>query len=397
MPDRLQKRIAVVAARIVRRCSVVAVVVMLFASPPAEAATRSVVVGDSVALGNSVGSGTSVVEGSRTWFTHFLLHSGGNATFLWNAARGGTTSTQWLTWYQSEVLDRHPDLVVIQAPTTDPNRGVPLSQTEANIQSMVSQAENGGAQVAIANVLPRPTGHAYISAINGWLVTYCQNNAIALVDSYSQVVDPANGNLLAKYDNGDGIHPNADGAAVIGANAATTLAPILDPTAAYLTTAMPDPTSLAKDGLFTADRNMDGKPDNWSLPAITNTSYSLVTEAGTAGSMLNVSRSGSSSDPTAVVDQLVTGWAVGDTLALAARINISGFIPKYALRLVYRTTGSGVYQYAAVGAGQGPITPTGVAYISGVVPPGTTRVDLQLLVPGGMGSIRLGQVTVTKL
>jgi len=98
-----------------------------------------------------------------------------------------------------------------------------------------------------------------------------------------------------------------------------------------------------------------------------------------------------------VVDQLVTGWAVGDTLALAARINISGFIPKYALRLVYRTTGGGVYQYAAVGAGQGPITPTGVAYISGVVPPGTTRVDLQLLVPGGMGSIRLGQVTVTKL
>jgi len=167
MPDRLQKRIAVVAARIVRRCSVVAVVVMLFASPPAEAATRSVVVGDSVALGNSVDSGTSVIEGSRTWFTHFLLQSGGHATFLWNAARGGTTSTQWLTWYQSEVLDRHPDLVVIQAPTTDPNRGVTLSQTEANIQSMVSQAENGGAQVAIANVLPRPTGHAYISAING--------------------------------------------------------------------------------------------------------------------------------------------------------------------------------------------------------------------------------------
>jgi|tagenome__1003787_1003787.scaffolds.fasta_scaffold20893611_1 hypothetical protein len=379
----------------IRLAVLIGVVVALVSAAPVQAATRSAIVGDSIALGNSVDTGTSVVEGSRTWFTHFLLQSGGHATFLWNAARGGTTSAQWLTWYQAEVLDRHPDLVVIQAPTTDPNRGVTLSQTEANIQSMVSQAENAGAQVAIANVLPRPTGHAYISAINAWLVSYCDDNGILLVDSYSQVVDPTKGNLLAMYDSGDGIHPNAAGAAVIGENAATTLAPILDPTPAYLTTATPDSTSLVKNGLITADRNNDGKPDNWSLPAVANSAYGLVTEPGTAGSMLEVSRSGSSSDPTAVVDQLVTGWAIGDTLALAAHIKVSGSITKFALRLVYRT-GSGVYQYAAVGAGQGTITPTGFAYISGVVPAGTTRVDVQLLVPGGVGSIRLGQVTLTK-
>lgn len=379
-----------------RLSAVLCIVASLLASSKADAATRSIMVGDSVALGNSVDSDTAVVEGTRTWFTHFLLRSNGRATFLWNAARGGTTSTQWLTWYQTEVLDRHPDLVVIQAPTTDPNRGVSLTQTESNIGSMVDQAQTAGAQVAIANVLARPTGHSYIAAINSWLVTYCDGKHIPLIDSYSQVVDPVSGNLQQQYDSGDGIHPNAAGAAVIGANAASTLAPILDPNPAYLTSASPDSSSLVRDGLFTADRNNDGKPDNWSLPAVTRASYSLATESGTAGEMLEVSRSGSPADPTAVVDQSLSGWVAGDSLALAARVEVSGSIAKYALRLVYRT-GTGVYQYAAVGAGQGEITPTGFAYISGAVPTGTTRVDVQVMVPGGSGSVRVGQVTVTRL
>jgi lysophospholipase L1-like esterase len=379
-----------------RLSAVLGIVLSLLVSGQADAATRTIIVGDSVALGNSVDTNTAVVEGTRTWFTHFLLKSHGRATFLWNAARGGTTSTQWLTWYQAEVLDRHPDLVVIQAPTTDPNRGVSMSQTESNIQSMVDQAETAGAQVAIANVLPRPTGHGYIAAINSWLVTYCAGKNIPLIDSYSQLVDSASGNLQAQYDNGDGIHPNAAGAAVIGANAANTLAPILDPTPAYLTVAMPDSASLVRDGLFTADRNKDGKPDNWSLPAVTHASYSVGARSGTAGQMLEVSRNGSSTDPTVVVDQPLRGWVAGDTLALAAHVRVSGSIAKYALRLVYRT-GTGVYQYAAVGAGRGPIRPAGFAYISGVVPAGTTRVDVQVVVPGGAGSVQVGQVTVTRL
>ena len=379
-----------------RISAVLCIVVSLLVSSQASAATRSIIVGDSVALGNSVDSDTAVVEGTRTWFTHYLLRSEGRATFLWNAARGGTTSTQWLTWYQSEVLDRHPDMVVIQAPTTDPNRGVSLSQTEGNIRSMVDQAETARIQVAIANVLPRPTGHAYIAAINSWLVTYCDGKQIPLIDSYSQVVDPTSGNLQQPYDSGDGIHPNAVGAAVIGANAASTLAPILDPTPAYLTLAQPDSASLVRDGLFTADRNNDGKPDNWSLPAVTHASYARVAESGTAGEMLEISRNGSPADPTAVVDQALTGWVAGDSLALAARVQVSGSIAKYAVRLAYRT-GTGVYQYAAVGAGNGSISPTGFAYISGAVPAGTTRVDVQVVVPGGSGSVRVGQVTVTRL
>jgi acyl-CoA thioesterase I len=379
-----------------RLSAVLCIVASLLVSTKADAATRSIIVGDSVALGNSVDSDTAVVEGTRTWFTHFLLRSNGRATFLWNAARGGTTSTQWLTWYQTEVLDRHPDMVVIQAPTTDPNRGVSLTQTESNIGNMVDQAQTAGAQVAIANVLPRPTGHSYIAAINSWLVTYCDGKQIPLIDSYGQVVDPVNGNLQQQYDSGDGIHPNAAGAAVIGANAASTLAPILDPTPAHLTSALPDSSSLVRDGLFTADRNNDGKPDNWSLPAVTHASYSLATESGVAGEMLEVSRNGSPADPTVVVDQALSGWVAGDSLALAARAQVSGSIAKYALRLVFRT-GTGVYQYAAVGAGQGSITPTGFAYISGAIPAGTTRVDVQVMVPGGSGSVRVGQVTVTRL
>jgi acyl-CoA thioesterase-1 len=369
---------------------------MGFAAAPAQAATRSIIIGDSVALGNFSATSSGVALGTRSWFTHFLLQSQGHATFLWNAARRGTTSTEWLTWYQSEVIDRHPDLVIIQAPTTDSNRGIPLAQTEENIRSMVDQALQAGATVAIGNVLPRPTGHSAIAALNSWLSSYSASTGVPLIDSYDQVVDPSTGNLLPQYDSGDGIHPNADGAAVLGANAAATLAPVLDPDPTYLTPALPDASSLVADGLFTLDRNGDGRPDGWALPSVVDTQYSLATDPSSAGNLLVVTRDGPSGDPQVGVDQMIpsTKWQPGETLALAARINISGTLLKVTFRLLSQTP-SGSVQAAAVGPGGGTVSPTGTAYITEVLPAGTTRVDVQLLVSGGVGSVKLGQVTLT--
>jgi lysophospholipase L1-like esterase len=382
----------------VRRLIIFMALVLLVVAPAsAAAATRTVIIGDSIALGSSSTTSAATVEGARTYFTHFLLQSGGHATYLYNAGVRADTSSQQLARYKADVLDKHPDLIILQAPTTDWGRGVPFATTQSNVESMVMQGQDAGALVVIANMLPRWNGHPAIAQMNTWLSSYTSANGIPLLDNYSHVVDPATGSMQSRYVMSDGLHPNAAGAAVIGGYDAQQLAPLLDDIPAYISTVNQDPLNLVKNGLFTADRNKDGKPDNWYEPPITSANYSLVTEPGTFGNMVEIDRNGTSSDPAVFLSQtLPTGtWAAGDTLALSAHINITGNLSNYALKLLFRTA-TGTHAYIAIGAGPGMVSPTGFAYIEAAVPTGTTEADVQLVVPGGVGTIKLGQVTVTR-
>jgi lysophospholipase L1-like esterase len=160
-----------------------------------------------------------------------------------NRGIGGQTTAQMLLRFRADVVELHPQAVVILAGTNDiaGNAGpVTLEQIQDNLATMAEVARAHGIQVVFGSVLPvsddkkdasgqpitrtrqRPT--ATIRALNHWLADYAGRSGYAYLDYFSATAD-ANG-LLRPELNDDGLHPNARGYAVMAplAEAAVTQA-----------------------------------------------------------------------------------------------------------------------------------------------------------------------------
>lgn len=140
----------------------------------------------------------------------------------------GQTSPQMLLRFREDVINLHPDIVVINAGTNDcaENTGpFNIDVTFGNIVSMVELAKANGIKVMIASVLPAAefawnknvTDAAIrISSLNEKLKDYATENNIPYVDYYSQLVYGDDRALNPAYTN-DGVHPTADGYTVMEA------------------------------------------------------------------------------------------------------------------------------------------------------------------------------------
>jgi lysophospholipase L1-like esterase len=136
----------------------------------------------------------------------------------------GQTTPQMLLRFRQDVIDLHPAVVHILAGTNDiaGNTGpTSLQAIEGNIQSMVELARAHHIRVILASVTPvaqypwqpsiRPV--ETIRALNGWMKSYAQQNGLTYVDYFSALDDGHRG-FIAKLAI-DGVHPNAQGYAVM--------------------------------------------------------------------------------------------------------------------------------------------------------------------------------------
>jgi acyl-CoA thioesterase I len=149
-----------------------------------------------------------------------------------NRGIGGQTTSQMLVRFRADVLALDPDVVVILAGTNDVagNSGpITPEAIENNFASMAELAKAHGVRVVLASILPvaddkkdgagqalvrttdRPT--ATLRAINAWMSDYARRNGHVYLDYASAVADAA-GAFKADL-NGDGLHPNAAGYAVM--------------------------------------------------------------------------------------------------------------------------------------------------------------------------------------
>lgn len=149
-----------------------------------------------------------------------------------NRGIGGQTTAQMLLRFRADVLELDPLAVVILAGTNDiaGNAGpVTLDQIQDNLASMAELARVQGIKVILASLLPvsddkkdangqaitrtrqRPT--ATIRELNRWLATYAARNGHVYLDYFGATAD-ANGLLKAPL-NDDGLHPNAQGYALM--------------------------------------------------------------------------------------------------------------------------------------------------------------------------------------
>jgi lysophospholipase L1-like esterase len=148
-----------------------------------------------------------------------------------NRGISGQTTPQMLVRFRRDVIDLQPKVVVILAGTNDiaGNTGpMTLDAVEDNLASMAELATAHGIRVVFASLLPvsdyevrdgKPivqTGRRppeRILALNKWIKDFAAANQQGYLDYFSAMVDDK-GFLKDELSN-DGLHPNAQGYAVM--------------------------------------------------------------------------------------------------------------------------------------------------------------------------------------
>ena len=122
-----------------------------------------------------------------------------------------------------QVLRLHPSIVVVEFGGNDGLRGVPISQSRANLEKIVSTLEKAGIQVAIAGItLPPQYGEDYVHQFDQTYVMLANRYhtpmlPFLLQDAYGKpgMIQP------------DGIHATAKGNEVVARNVFNLLKPLL--------------------------------------------------------------------------------------------------------------------------------------------------------------------------
>ena len=145
---------------------------------------------------------------------------------------GGQTTPQMVLRFRADVIALQPKVVVILAGTNDiaGNTGpMTLEETEGNVATMAELARLHGIRVVLSSVMPvndvadadgksivqtekRPPGK--ILALNEWIKKYAADNGYVYLDYFPAAADEQ-GFLKSEMTN-DGLHPNAQGYAVMG-------------------------------------------------------------------------------------------------------------------------------------------------------------------------------------
>lgn len=135
----------------------------------------------------------------------------------------GQVTAQMLARFRSDVINLHPETVVILAGTNDiaMNQGyVSIEHIYENIVSMAELAMFNGIKVVLCSVLPadryswsweidRERAVRSISELNGKIKAYAQANGLAYADYYS-AMDDGNCAMKKEYQE-DAVHPNKAG------------------------------------------------------------------------------------------------------------------------------------------------------------------------------------------
>lgn len=141
-----------------------------------------------------------------------------------NRGISGQTTPQMLLRFRQDVVNLHPDTVVILAGTNDiaGNTGPStLEMIEDNLASMTEIARANGIRVVLASVLPaadyrwRPglDPAPKIRALNAWIADFCKAHKLVYLDFWTPLAD-ANGGMREGLSS-DGVHPTPAGYALM--------------------------------------------------------------------------------------------------------------------------------------------------------------------------------------
>jgi lysophospholipase L1-like esterase len=141
-----------------------------------------------------------------------------------NRGISGQITSQMLGRMKADVLDLHPEVVVLLGGTNDLARGIPVDAVTGNIAMIADLCAYNKIKLIVASVLPISDYHMHVNpafemskrrppqqieAINSWAKQFAERRGIGYLD-YAAAMRDERGMLKADLAD-DGLHPNAAG------------------------------------------------------------------------------------------------------------------------------------------------------------------------------------------
>jgi lysophospholipase L1-like esterase len=107
-------------------------------------------------------------------------------------------------------LALHPDAIIVNLPSNDAAMGVPVDESMANMKAVAAKARDAHVALWVTTTQPRklpPQGIALLVRLRDRTKHEFGNHTL---DFFTPLAAP-DGTPLPKYNQGDGIHPNAEG------------------------------------------------------------------------------------------------------------------------------------------------------------------------------------------
>ena len=179
-----------------------------------------------VFLGDSLTAGLGLPrEQSVPSLIQARLEAEGHAYEVVNAGVSGDTSAgglRRLDW----ALDGDVEILVIELGANDGLRGLPVAQMKANLDEIITRAQARGITVILTGMEAPPNyGPVYTAEFRTAFRDLADDHDVAFVPFFLEGVAG-----IAALNNGDGIHPNAEGAKLIEQTIWRALEPELEKT-----------------------------------------------------------------------------------------------------------------------------------------------------------------------
>lgn len=400
--------------------------------PVAQATSTLAMIGSSIAAQNSVvthegdtavyGTAARAVWGPRGYWHWASALLGQRLTATAQRGVGGNTTAQMLARFDADILALvpRPGWVVIEASPNDAALGVPAATSIANLAAMIDKALRSRMRVVLTTVPPssyiagNAAWRANRATVNEWVKRTAPTlyRGLVVADMAAPLADPASTTgvpLAACYvAEGDGglVHPNAIGAARMGAALARALSPVV-PAVDLLPTDSGDPLNVLANSFGTGG-SASTLPTGWLVTAldgtaITGTVATVDSTDDVAAKWAQVTLTGK--DAQLYVQNLAigTGWAAGDRLYAECEFETDAApwtsVQAFYLRLAFGASTGEALTLSVSPSTQGPFDyrlSKGVFRTpSFVVPADATRVQLMLSLrsAGGFGAAGTAQAT----
>ncbi len=176
-----------------------------------------------LALGDSLTAGLGLAQ-SQAWPTLLQrkLADAGLPHRVVNAGVSGDTSAAGLARLDWQ-LSQKPAIVVLELGANDGLRGLPVAHTRENLAQIITRCQAAGAQVLLAGMqIPPNMGPDYTAAFRDMFPSLAKEHGVALIPFLLEGVaaDPA-------LNQGDGIHPTAQGHVIVAETVWRSLQPLL--------------------------------------------------------------------------------------------------------------------------------------------------------------------------
>jgi acyl-CoA thioesterase I len=189
----------------------VAAALILPLSPAPAAATEPVRI---LAFGDSLTAGYGLAESDAltTRLADALAKMGRPATVINGGVSGDTTAggLARIDW----ALGDKPQIMILALGANDMLRGVDPSTTRANLDGIIRKAEDAGVEIVLAGMLAPPNlGADYKQAFDAIYPDLAKTHNLVFMPFLLQDVAQ-----VSDLNQGDGIHPNGEGVAVMVRN-----------------------------------------------------------------------------------------------------------------------------------------------------------------------------------